>query len=114
MAGVEQAKAGFLGMNLSTLALGAALGGLVVVGKAAIDNTEAMEKAHKSLAQALDVSKFGFQDAQLRFDKWAEANKRFIKDQYEAETAFAAFVRAGAHQADAMRELNDALDLSIL
>ena len=114
MAGVEKAKKGFGGLNLSTLALGAALGGLILVGKDAIKNTEAMDKAHLSLSQATKVSKINFEQMQSAFDKWAEANKRYIPDQYAAETALAAFVRAGANATDAMRELNDALDLSTL
>ena len=114
MAGVEKAKAGFGGLNLSTLALGAALGGLVLVGKAAIQNTEAMDKANLSLRQATDVGKVGFDALKSSFDAWAEANKRYIPDQYAAETALAAFVRTGVGAKTAMRELNDALDLSTL
>ena len=114
MAGVEKAKAGFGGLNLSTLALGAALGGLILVGKDAIKNTEAMDKAHLSLSQATKASRQNFSALQTAFDAWAEANKRYIPDQYAAETALAAFVRAGNTAKDSMRMLNDALDLSTL
>jgi len=114
MAGIEKAKAGFAGLNLSTLALGAALGGLILVGKSALENTEAQEKAQKNLAQAAAAGKLNFNQLQEVFDQWVEANKRYIPDQYAAETALAAFVRAGANGTDAMRELNDALDLSTL
>src|SRR5437764_13614806 len=101
MAGVEQAQAGFLKLNAATLGLSADLGVMVVVGKSAIENTEAQEKAHKSLSQATDVAKLNFQEMQKAFDDWAEANKRYIPNQYAAETALAAFVRAGANEKDA-------------
>src|SRR5260370_380004 len=114
MAGVEKAQAGFAGLNVSTLALGAALGVLVVVGKSAIENTEAQAKAHASLQQAADVTKGSFNQLQGGFDKWAEANKRYIPNQYAAETALAGFVRTGVTAQTAMEELNVALDLSTL
>lgn len=114
MAGVEKAKAGFGGLNLSTLALGAALGGLILVGKDAIKNTEEMDKAHRSLEQATKATHKSFDGMQSAFDAWAEANKRYIPNQYAAETALAAFVRAGNSAKDSMRMLNDALDLSTL
>lgn len=114
MAGIEQANKGMLGMNLSTLALGAALGGLILIGKAAIDNTEKQSAAHKDLQQAASASKENFDQLQSAFDTWAEANKRYIPDQYAAEQALASFVRAGASAPDAMRELSDALDLATI
>ncbi len=113
-AGIEKAQAGFAGLNLSTLALGAALGGLILVGKAAIDNTEAQSKAHLDLQQAAAASKENYGQLQSAFDQWAETNKRYIPDQYAAEGALAAFVRAGASAPDALQELNDALDLSTI
>jgi hypothetical protein len=114
MAGVEEASAGMLGMNASTLGLAAALGGLIFLGKAAIDNTEAQRKAHLELQQATDVTKESFTGMQAAFDAWAAANKRFIPDQYAAEGALAAFVRTGVSTKTAMQELNTALDLSTL
>jgi hypothetical protein len=114
MAGIEKAKAGFMGLNLSTVALAVALGGLILVGKEAIKNTEAMDKAHLSLQQATKASRESYSALQAVFDKWAEANKRYIPDQYAAEIALAAFTRAGANAIMAMRELNDALDISTL
>ncbi len=114
MAGVNQAKAGFLGMSAATLGLAVALGGLVIVGKAAIANTEAMDKAHLSLQQATKASKESYNALQGAFDAWAQANKKYIPDQYAAETALSAFVRAGNSAKDSMRMLNDALDLSTL
>ena len=112
LAGVEAAKTSFLGMNAATLGLAASLGVLVLAGKSAIENTEAMNKAHLSLQQATAADKLNFDALQASFDTWAETNKRYIPDQYAAEIALAAFVRAGANAKEAMRELNDALDLS--
>lgn len=114
MAGIEQAKTGMLGMNAATLGLGLALGALVIIGKAAIDNTEKMDKAHRSLSQAADVSKGNFNQLQSAFDQWAETNKRYIPDQYAAEEALAAFIRTGVGAKTGMEELNVALDLSTL
>ena len=105
MTGIKQAQAGFLGMSSALSATIVGLGLAVIAGKSAIENTEAQEKAHKSLQQATDVSKENFNALQKAFDDWAEANKRYIPDQYAAETALAAFVRAGANAQDAMREL---------
>ncbi len=114
LAGVEAAKAGFLEMNASTLALGVALGALIFIGKSAIENTEAQAKAQLNLKQAADAGRLSFTDLQTAFDKWADTNRRYIPDQYAAETALAAFIRAGATGPEALRELNDALDLSII
>ncbi len=191
LAGVKQAKAGFLGMTPATLGLAAALGVVVYVGKAAIENYKAQEEANLSLTQAVeannaevgksstihrDVSKqiaantaaqrhlaeveagmptkhaattlqlMHLQDAQKKAADTARAlaaaqkpvidratnqtivfaqlradlesflttNKRFIANQYDTETALGAIVRAGNNEKDAMRLLNDALDLSAI
>ena len=114
MAGVEKAKAGFGGLNLSTLALGAALGGLILVGKDAIKNTEEMDTAHRHLQQAADATHRSFDNLQSGFDAWSSANKRYIANQYDAETALANFIRTGLTAPEAMRALNDALDLAVI
>lgn len=114
MAGVDKAKAGFLGMSPALMGLTVALGALVLVGKSAIANTEAQAKANLSLKQAADVTKGSFSGLQDQFEAFAETNKRFIANQYDAETSLAAFIRTGVGAKTAMRELNVALDLSIL
>jgi hypothetical protein len=114
MAGVEQAKTGMLGLNASTLALGASIGAALFIGKSAIDNTERMTKAHLELQQATGATKQNYDALQQTFDTWAESNKRYIPDQYAAEEAFAAFIRAGADGPEAVRELGDALDLATI
>ncbi len=45
---------------------------------------------------------------------WLEANKRYVPNQYDATQALASSVRAGNNAGDAMRMLNDALDLTAI
>jgi hypothetical protein len=100
--------------NIAVAGLGAAIGLLIVGGKSMIDNTRAFEEAQLSLSQALGGSKDKLAAMQKAFDAWAETNKAYIPDQYAAETALAAFVRAGSKAKETMRLLNDALDISII
>ncbi len=216
MAGVEQAKAGFLSMTPATLALAAVLAAVITVGKAAIDNYKLQTDANNELAQAVGVynaqagktaavtevasaaiakaqdaaskahdsltiatnavtkaqltyteavkahgaksdqaikAALSLQDAHIHltqaqeantdaqltlsaatasavpvvhgmaidlgelngaFGDWLANNKRYVPDQYDAKTALASFVRAGSDATDAMRMLNDALDLATI
>src|SRR5438105_4226772 len=53
MAGVTEAKAGFLGLHASTLALGASLGLVIGAGKSMIEISEKQDAAEKGLTQAI-------------------------------------------------------------
>ena len=55
MAGVKEARAGFLGMNPAILAAGIALAILVKVGKDATENIKSQEDAFNGLSQALNA-----------------------------------------------------------
>lgn len=216
MAGVEEAKAGMLGLSAGALGVGVALAGAVIFGKAAAQNYKSQEEATNSLKQATDAYNLtvgtttttvkesadaiakaqdvataagssltfaysaqaaaqmhytaavkahgphseqailaGSQlldvnirmkaaieanaDAQQKLTdatatvttevyhqsinldslkaKYAEfksANAGFISDQYDTETALAAIVRSGENETDAIRILNDALDLAAI
>ena len=56
MAGIEKAKLGMLGLSGSAIALGAVLGGVILVSKDMIDIATKHEEAEKSLAQAVDAA----------------------------------------------------------
>lgn len=216
MAGVEEAKAGFLGLSTGSLVLGGALAASVIVGKAAVENYKKQEEAtnqleqataaynatagttttvHKESAAAItlasDAAKraqdsltvatnattkatwayqdavrthgvhseaarsaaLSLQDAEIRkkaaldastdaqeqltkatatttdqvyrqginlddlkkrYEEFKSVNAGFISDQYDTETALAAIVRSGENETDAMRILNDALDLAAI
>ena len=114
MAGVKEAKTGFFGLNAATAGLAIGLGALVLVGKSAIANTEAMDKSHLGLAQAVKATHGNLTALQAQFDSWATTNKRYVADQYNAESALANFVRTGLGAKLSMRALNDSLDISVI
>lgn len=114
MAGIEEAKAGMLGLSMTTLGLAAVLGVALVVGKAAVENFKKQEEATNQLKQATDAQHISLSDLQKAYEVFKTTNAGFITDQYDTETALAAVVRSGENQTDALRILNDALDLSAI
>lgn len=73
MAGLEQAQAGFLGLTPQIAMAGAALAGLVFVGKSAIENYEAQQKATKDLGQAVAAFNDQFGKTTAASEKVTEA-----------------------------------------
>jgi hypothetical protein len=114
MAGIEEAKAGMLGLSASTLGLAAVFGVMYVVIKASVENLKKQEGATLSLKQATDAQHISLGDLQAAYEKFKATNAGFISDQYDTEAALAAVVRSGENQTDALRILNDALDLAAI
>jgi hypothetical protein len=114
MAGVEQAKAGMLGMTPAMLGLAAAMGIVVFTGKAAIDNYKAQETASRLLEQAYATQNDTLAKHHAAIEAFLGTNAKYITDQYDTQTALAQVVRAGNNTTQALRILNDALDLSAI
>lgn len=113
-AGVDQAKASFLGLNGSTLALTATLGLLVAASKSAMDIAKKNEEAHKALAQAVHIQRGSVQLLQEQLDAWIGKNRQYISDSYDTEKALAAIVRAGYRGKIMWNELSLALDIAVI
>jgi hypothetical protein len=111
MAGVEQAKAGFLGFNPAVLGLGAAAGILGLELKSVFENTEAQDAATRNLAQAYGYLKEAVPTKEIQ--GFIDKNAQFIPSMYAVENGFASLARAGFNNTTQMRLMNDALDLSV-
>ncbi len=80
-------------------------------------NTDAQAKlAAVTATSTTEVYRQGINLADLtaKYEAFKQANAGFISDQYDTETALAAIVRSGENETDAMRILNDALDLAAI
>jgi hypothetical protein len=113
-AGIGQAQAGMLGLSASTIALGAAVAGIVIVGKAALENYKALEDATLGLNQAYATQKDTLAAHDRQLQDFLTTNRRFISNQYDVMAALALVVRAGNNTTDAFKILNVALDLSAI
>lgn len=114
MAGIEQANAGLVGFNTSTLALAAVLAGVVTVGRAAIENHKQQDEALKGLSQAESTKAGNYSLFNKQLLDFIDTNARYIDNQYDVITAAGQFIRAGVDQKTTMQLLNDALDLAAL
>ncbi len=114
MAGVEEAKLGMLGLSAAAIGVGLALAAVVLVGKAGLENYKKQEEATNLLKQATDSQGMSLGYLLDTYEKFKVANAGFISDQYDTEAALAAVVRSGETEEDAMRILNDALDLAAI
>lgn len=113
LGGLEQAKAGFLGMNAGVLAMAVALGFAIKVGKDALDNYAAQQTALNLLDQAYHTQGDTLDNNRQRLDAFISTNAAFISNQYDVIGAMANIVRAGNKTVDSWRILNLALDMSI-
>jgi len=114
MSGIAEAKAGLAGLQAQTLLLTAAVGGMVLVGKAAIENAKKQNEAFDQLTQAYSTQKDTLDAHKAAILDFIKTNKGFISDQYDTETAMAAVIRAGYNTTDMLRIMNDALDLAAI
>jgi len=114
LAGVEEAKASFLGMSASLLALTAVLGAVIVIGKAAIENYEAQQTALLGLEQATKATGQNYDKVKAAVQGFIDTNKQYISNQYDVISAAALITRAGNNETDMLRILNDALDLATI
>lgn len=112
MAGIKQAQAGMLGLNVATVALAVTLGTLIFVGKEAVQNYRAQQDALSDLEQAFQSQGDLLDFHRKAIDDWIETNRRFISNQYEARSAMAEVIRSGAGEAAAIAAMNTALDLA--
>ena len=113
-AGIEKAQAGFAGLNLSTLALGAALGGLVMAGKSMIDIAEQQAKSQLNLAQAVKESGGNLNTTNAYIGDFVKKNRDYVASTSEVQDAYGALVRSGVPAAEAQLDLNRATDLAAL
>jgi len=114
MSGIAEAKAGIAGLQAQTLLLTAAVGGMVLVGKAAIENAKKQNEAFDQLTQAYSTQNDTLDAHKAAILDFIKTNKGFISDQYDTETAMAAVIRAGYNTTDMLRIMNDALDLAAI
>jgi hypothetical protein len=104
-------KSSFLGMASGAGIAAIGVGALYEIGKSALDNYEAQEKASADLAQAFKTQGQAVPTAQIQ--AFLDKNKGFIADQYDAEKAIATAERAGISWKDTQLLMVDALNLSI-
>jgi hypothetical protein len=114
LSGVAAAQKSFMGLTPAVLGAGLALGAVVVVGKAAIENYKAQEEATNLLEQAYATQNDTLKNHRAEIERFLDTNKRFISDQYDTEAAMASLIRAGYGETEAIRILNDALDWSAI
>ncbi len=114
LAGVKQAKAGFLGMNVATLGLAAGLSILVMGAKSMIDIAEKHDAAMLDLAQAYASTKTNLDKYQGGIDKFIASNGQYISNQSDVIEGYATLTRAGLTQTQVQRDMNIALDLAAM
>jgi hypothetical protein len=114
MAGVEQAKGGLAGLGIAGLAAGAALVGLGIAAKSAINIAEDHAKAELDLAQAVATTKLNLGQQQTLLTNFMQTNRDYISNQSDVINSYAQLLRTGLDQVQVQRVMNDALDLAAL
>ncbi len=114
MAGIDQAKGGLAGLGIVGLATGAALVGLGIATKSAINIAEDHAKAELNLAQAVATTKLNLGQQQTLLTNFMQTNRDYISNQADVINSYAQLLRTGLDQVQVQRVMNDALDLAAI
>jgi hypothetical protein len=118
-AGINEAKAGFLGLTSSVLGAGLVLAALVVVGKSMIEISNAQVAAEGNLTSAINArNRAGqttvVQSAALHAEiaSFIKTNAGFISNLADVTTGYASLVREGVPAKDLTRDMNIAVNIA--
>lgn len=114
MAGVNQANAGLLGMNTSTVLLGATFAGLGLAIKSSMQIAAEHTAAESNLSQAVGTTKLSLKSQQDQITAFMQTNRDYISNQADVINSYANLIRTGLDQTQVQRVMNDALDLAAI
>lgn len=112
MAGVAEAKAGFLGLTPTALGYGVVLGGLYMAGKSAIQIADEQAAAHTNLATAIKNTGGNVDEINNQVQTFLDTNKQLYTSQGDVVQGFAAFVREGVPASRLTKDMATALDIA--